>query len=209
MAINVEGYKLHVRSVAGVESCCYVENVDIAFDMGVCFSRVASKSNVFITHGHVDHINAFISHAGRRNLLRLKPARYFVPQHLVAPMQRMLDDMEIMQGDRIDAQIVPLQPLQEVRLSPQWVVKAFSTCHRVPSLGYVLYRKQNKLKPEYVGMDKDQMAEIRQSGVKITEIIMTPEIGYTGDTTVDVFQSENDFLQCKVLITEVRLAVSL
>jgi ribonuclease Z len=72
-------------------------------------------------------------------------------------------------------------------------------------LGYILYRKHAKLKEEYVGIDGKKIAQLRKDGVGILNEFRTPEIAYTGDTTIDVFlDSERmDFLRVKLLITEV------
>lgn len=212
--VDAEGHTFHIRAIAGVESCCYVDGIDIAFDMGCCFHKVASKSNVFITHGHVDHLSAFVTHAARRNLNKMAPARYYVPAHLVRPMQDIIDNVAVMQGDEIKACIVPVHPFEEIHLSSQWMVKAVPTVHRVPSLGYIVYRKLTRLKDEYVGVPGKEIAALRKAGQEVTTTAVSPEIAYTGDTTAQIFEhswhigdpeqkQENDFLKVKVLITEV------
>ena len=48
-------------------------------------------SNVsFYRHGHVDHIGGVASHVAKRGLFSMKPARYFVPQHLADPLQTVM-----------------------------------------------------------------------------------------------------------------------
>uniref|UniRef100_K3WGI9 Metallo-beta-lactamase domain-containing protein n=1 Tax=Globisporangium ultimum (strain ATCC 200006 / CBS 805.95 / DAOM BR144) TaxID=431595 RepID=K3WGI9_GLOUD len=213
MQVAAGGYAFHIRAVAGVESCCAIESVDVAFDMGCCFSRAARKSHVFITHGHVDHVGAFSTHAARRNLLGMAPANYYVPAHLVGSMQRIMENISAMQGDEIKANIVPIRAFEEIHISAQWMVKAVPTVHRVPSFGYIVYRKLSKLKDEYVGLPGKEIAALKRTGVDVTTTTTTPEIAYTGDTTAQIFESltfrggdveeqPNDFLHVKVLITE-------
>ncbi|GLD93925.1 hypothetical protein PINS_up002530 [Pythium insidiosum] len=205
--VDVGGYRLHAKSVAGVHSCCYVESVDVAFDIGCCFGRVESKSHVFITHGHVDHIAAFVQHAARRALQRMKPAKYYVLPHLIPHMEMVLKSFSAMQEDAIRATIVPIEPLTEIHVDTTWSVRAFPTCHRVPSVGFVLYRKTNKLREDLVGMDGKEIAALRRAGEVVSHTISTPEIAYTGDTTIEVFERAEaegfgDLLRVKVLITE-------
>ncbi|KAF1334870.1 hypothetical protein FI667_g1701, partial [Globisporangium splendens] len=220
MQVDAGGYAFHIRAVAGVESCCAVESVDVAFDMGCCFSRAVRKSHVFITHGHVDHIGAFSTHAAHRNLLGMAPANYYVPAHLVDHMQSIMENISAMQGDEIKANIVPIRAFEEIHISAQWLVKAVPTVHRVPSFGYIVYRKHNKLKEEYVGLPRDEIAALKRTGIDVTATTLSPEIAYTGDTTAQIFESltfrsgdmeeqPNDFLNVKVLITEVRQALLL
>jgi ribonuclease Z len=94
--VKVGGYVLHARALAGVNSCCYVESVDVAFDIGCCFGRVVNKSHVFITHGHIDHIAALAAHAGRRALQKNAPAKYYAPAHLVPHMQTIMESFSAM-----------------------------------------------------------------------------------------------------------------
>lgn len=209
--VEAEGYALQVRAIAGVESCCYVESVDVAFDMGCCVHQAANKTHVFITHGHADHVSAFATHAARRSLQRMKPAKYYVPAHLVVYMQSIMNSYSAMQEDEIQVEIVPVEPFEEVHISAQWMIKAFPTVHRVPSLGYILFRKQSKLKDEFIGLPGKEIAALKREGHEVTTAFMTPEIAYTGDTTSQIFESSSplesqlggDLLNVKMLITEV------
>lgn len=220
--IETQGYTLRIRSVAGVESSCSVDQVDVVFDMGCCESHAVSKAHVFLTHGHTDHIGAFVAHAARRSLQRMKPATYYAPAHLVPHLQRVLEGFEAMQGDTIPARFVAVHALDEFPISPQWVVRAVPTVHRVPSFAYVLFRKHTKLKSEFTGMPGSAIAAKRREGVEVTTTTFTPEIAYTGDTTVAIFAEQtgtavdesrqrlqDDLLSVKVLITEVLQCVKI
>ncbi|TYZ66950.1 hypothetical protein PybrP1_008790 [[Pythium] brassicae (nom. inval.)] len=213
--IETQGYALRIRAVAGVESSCCVEQVDVAFDMGCCEPHAVSKAHVFLTHGHADHVGAFVAHAARRSLQRMKPAAYYAPAHLVPHLQHVLEGFEAMHGDTIPAQFVAVHALDEFHISPQWAVRAVPTVHRVPSFAYVLFRKHTKLKCEFTGMSGSEIAAKRREGVEVTTTTFTPEIAYTGDTTVEIFaeqtgtavdealqRARDDMLSVKVLITE-------
>lgn len=103
---------------------------------------------------------------------------------------------------------MPVDAHEEIQINSKWSVIPFPTIHRIPSLGYLLYRKVNKLRPDLVGCDGKVIAVLRQRGEQVTRVVYTPEIAYTGDTTIEVFERAvgggyKDLLQVNVLITEV------
>uniref|UniRef100_A0AAV1SYY3 Metallo-beta-lactamase domain-containing protein n=1 Tax=Peronospora matthiolae TaxID=2874970 RepID=A0AAV1SYY3_9STRA len=208
--VEAGGYTLHVRSIAGIESCCYVDSIDVAFDLGCLIDRVVNKSHVFITHGHVDHIGALVAHAARRALQKQKPAKYFVPKHLVGHVTSILQSARAMQGDEaaFPAHLVSLEAFDEVVISPKLVVRAVPTTHRVPSLGYIVYEKKSVLKTEYKHLTRGEHAALKRSRTDVKKVEITPEIAYTGDTTIETFvraaedERMMDLLRVKVLITE-------
>ena len=103
----------------------------------------------------------------------------------------------------------------EFKISHDHIVKAYKTFHRVPSLGYVVYKRNKALKQEFVNLSFLEIAGISKQGIELNVISIDPEIAYTGDTTMQLFHAEgcsydgtkNDFLRAKVLITEVRLGI--
>ena len=55
---------------------------------------------------------------------------------------------------RMPANLIGLKPGDEVELSRELVVKAFATKHTIPSLGYLVWERRKKLKPEYQRPDR-------------------------------------------------------
>ncbi len=54
-------------------------------------------------------------------------------------------------------ELVGMRPGTEIELSREHVVTAFPTKHTVPSLGFVVWERRKKLKPEYQVLEGDQI----------------------------------------------------
>lgn len=50
--------------------------------------QALDADHVFISHSHIDHIGALLSHARARTLGN-KPARYYVPEEAVEPLMKV------------------------------------------------------------------------------------------------------------------------
>jgi ribonuclease Z len=79
---------------------------------------------------------------------------------------------------------------------------AVATTHTVPSVGYQVWLRRKKLKPEYQGLTGDEIRDIRLSGVEVSAEIRTPLICYMGDTSPAGLDNNPTVFESKILITE-------
>ena len=54
--------------------------------------------------------------------------------------------------------------------------------HRVPAVGYLICEARDKLKPEFFGVAGTEIAQLRRTGVEVTNRVELPLIAYLGDT---------------------------
>ncbi|KAK6191331.1 hypothetical protein SNE40_003050 [Patella caerulea] len=206
---DFEKYSVFARSISGLETSVVVKSDDLtfAFDMGYSTKESIKCKNVFISHGHMDHISAIPQHVGKRSLYGMSNARYYVPSHLVDDLKSVCDlysKISENPGALNEIEILPCGDHDTVNFTSKYTMKAFPTIHRVKSQGYILYHHKKSLKAEYQGLDGKTIGEIVKSGETIHDIITTPDVAFTGDTTFDIFKNVTnpDLLRVKILIAE-------
>ena len=175
---------------AGLGSCMRVKGLnnqeDMLFDCGVCEAETIAAGFVFISHGHVDHIGASISHA-RNKVMTSKAAVYYVPVDNVAALEEARIAFSKLDGRDIPMKIVPCQPGDCIEINDKLIVRVFPTVHRVPSQGYAVYRRtRSKQKlPEYSELKGQALGELKKQGIEPFQQVCLEslELVYTGDTT--------------------------
>ena len=63
----------------------------------------------------------------------------------------------------------PLRPGDEIELSREHVVTVSATKHTVPSLGFVVWERRRKLKPEYAHLAGHEIRDLRLAGTEVSE----------------------------------------
>ena len=87
-----------------------------------------------------------------------------------------------MDRGRLPCQLVPTRPGDEIELSRELVVTVSATKHTVPSLGFVVWQRRRKLRPEFLGLPGEQIRDLRMSGTEVTSEVRIPRLAYLGDS---------------------------
>ena len=82
------------------------------------------------------------------------------------------------------------------------MVKAFATRHTIPSLGFLVWERRKKLKPEYHDLTGEQIRDLRLSGVEVSAEIRMPKVAYLGDTSPQGLDAFPEIYQAQILILE-------
>jgi ribonuclease Z len=195
--LTIEGY-----SRAAVQSYWRVPELKLGFDLGGQPWDFMGTPTWAVTHAHLDHIAALPVYVARRRMMRMEPPNIYVPAEAVEDIRRLLLVMQRLDRGRMFCHLRGLEPGQEIDLSRDHVVTAFATTHTVPSLGYLVWERRNKLKDEYHGLPGEQIRDLRLSGVEVTREVRTPLLAYTGDTSPGGLDNYPPVFEAKVLITE-------
>ncbi len=195
--LTIEGY-----SRAAVQSYWRIPELKLGFDLGGSPWDFIGTPTIFITHAHLDHMAALPVYVARRRMMKMEPPTIYIPHEVVEPVDRMLKAWQKLDRGRMICNLIGVQPGQEIELSRDHVVTVFATTHTVPSVGYLVWQRRKKLKPEYQSLSGDQIRDLRLSGVEVSHELRTPLVCYTGDTSPGGLDSYPPVFDAKVLITE-------
>ncbi|CAI9294829.1 unnamed protein product [Lactuca saligna] len=201
---GLEGYTIEGLSIGGHETCVIVPELKCAFDIGRCPARAVAMNFLFITHAHLDHIGGLPMYVATRGLYSLTPPTVFVPPAIKDDVENLMELHRKMGMVELNLDLVALDVGETYELRNDLVVRPFKTHHVIPSQGYVVYSVRKKLKKQYEHLKGREIEKKKKSGVEITDIILSPEVAFTGDTTSDFLLDprSSDALRAKVLITE-------
>ena len=195
--LTVEGY-----SRAAVQSYWRVPELKLGFDLGGQPWGFMATSTWFISHAHLDHIAALPVYVARRRMMKMEPPTIYLPETAIEPIERLLRAVSRLDRGRLPCTLLPARPGDEIELSREHVVTVSSTCHTLPSVGYVVWDRRRKLKHEYQGLAGPQIRDLRLSGVDVTHEVRTPLVAYLGDSNPDGLDHCPAMYEAMILITE-------
>jgi ribonuclease Z len=195
--LTIEGY-----SRAAVQTYWRIPELKLGFDLGAQPWSFMGTGTWFVTHTHLDHIAALPVYVARRRMMKMEPPVIYMPEHAVETCDRILKLFTRLDRGRMPCELKPLKPGDEVELSRELVVTASPTRHTVPSLGFVLWERRRKLKPEYITLTGDQIRDLRMAGVDVTEERRIPKVAYLGDSAPEGLDACPAMYEAQILITE-------
>ena len=195
--MTVEGY-----SRAAVQTYWRVPELKLGFDLGAQPWSFMSTPNWFVSHTHLDHIAALPVYVARRRMMKMEPPTIYLPEDAVPAVEMLLRAVQKLDRGRLPAQLVGVTPGQEIELSRELVVKVFPTRHTITSVGFLVYERRKKLKPEYRHLSGDEIRDLRLTGVEVSAEIRIPKIAFMGDTAPGGLDALPDLYRAEVLILE-------
>ncbi|TVS10756.1 MAG: metal-dependent hydrolase [Planctomycetaceae bacterium] len=195
--LTIEGY-----SRAAVQTYWRIPELRLGFDLGAQPWDFMGTSTWFITHTHLDHVAALPVYVARRRMMKMDPPTIYVPEHAVELIQMLLRAVSRLDRGRLPCHLIPVAAGDEIELSKELVVTAHATRHTVPSLGYLVWERRKKLKPQYLDLAGDQIRDLRLSGVEITEERRHPLVGVLGDTEPRGLDDCPEMYLARILIAE-------
>jgi ribonuclease Z len=196
--ITIEGY-----SRAAVQTYWRVPEWKLGFDLGAHPWSFMGTPNWFVSHGHMDHVVGLPVYVSRRRMMKMEPPTIYMPGAMIEPVQRILRLFNRLDRGRMPCTLVPCEPGSEIELSREHVVTVSATKHSIPSLGFVVWERRRKLKPEYQGLTGAEIRDLRLSGTDVTHELRIPRLAYLGDSAPEGLDACPAMYEAEVLIMEV------
>jgi ribonuclease Z len=195
--LTIEGY-----SRAAVQTYWRIPELKLGFDLGAQPWDFMGTSTWFVSHTHLDHIAALPVYVARRRMMKMDPPTIYLPEPAVEPMRKLLHLVSRLDRGRLPCQLIGVHSGLEIKLSRELLVTTHRTTHSVPSLGFIVWERRQKLKPEYQQLSGPQIRDLRLSGYEVTEERRIAKLAYLGDSTAAGLDENPEMYQAEVLITE-------
>ncbi len=195
--LTIEGY-----SRAAVQTYWRIPELKLGFDFGGQPWSFMGTPTWFVSHTHIDHLAALPAYVGRRRMMKMEPPTIYLPAPTVELVERVLRLFSRLDRGRLPCELVPTSAGDEIELSREHVVTVSETVHTVPSLGYVVWQRRRKLKPEFQGLHGDEIRDLRLGGTEVTSEIRTPRLAYLGDSSPGGLDGCEAMYEAEVLIME-------
>jgi ribonuclease Z len=196
-SITIEGY-----SRAAVQTYWRIPEFKIGFDLGAQPWAFMGTPTWLVSHTHIDHLMALPIYVARRRMMRMEPPTIYLPDMAIEPVERILRQVSRLDRGRLPCTLLPARPGDEIQLSRELVITVSATRHTVPSLGFVVWERRRKLKPEYVDLPGTAIRDLRLGGTEVTREIRLPRLAYLGDSSPEGLDACPAMYEAEVLILE-------
>jgi ribonuclease Z len=195
--LTIEGY-----SRAAVQTYWRIPELKLGFDMGGSPWAFMATQFFFVTHAHLDHLAAAPVYVARRRMMKMEPPTIYLPEESVDLVRKMLLAWQRLDRGRMNCELVGMKHGDEVQLSREHVVTAFSTRHTIPSVGYIVWDRRRKLRPDLAGLSEPEIRDRRLAGEEVTHEVRVPLVCYVGDSAPAGLDADPAVYMAQVLITE-------
>ncbi|MCC9606817.1 MBL fold metallo-hydrolase [Blastopirellula sp. JC732] len=195
--LTIEGF-----SRAAVQTYWRVPEMKLLLDLGLQPWDFMGTPTAFVTHTHLDHVAALPVYVSRRRMMKMDPPTIYLPESAISGVQQMLNSFQRLDRGRMPCELIGVNPGDEIELSRELIVTPVATKHTVTSVGYIIWQRRRKLKPEYQDLPGDKIRDIRLSGVEVTDEYRVPKLAYLGDSRPEALDACPAFYEAETLILE-------
>ena len=160
-------------SLAGITTSIYCRNAGVLFDVGQGLPFQMGARHVLITHAHMDHAAGIPYLLSQKNIYGQKETNLLVPEAFAGPLEEILGLWRKVDGHEYGYKLVAARPGELYELDKLHCVRPFATPHRVPSQGYILYRKKTRLRADLRDRGLEEFGTLVQHGADQESAVRT------------------------------------
>lgn len=200
--IKCENFTVEGFSRAPVMTFWRIPEYKLGFDLGWQPWEFMGVPRWFLSHTHMDHVLALPAYVARRRMMQMEPPTIYVPKQKAADVRQFLGAFCRLEQSVLPCEIIGVEPGDELDLSRELVVTVHKTYHTVPSVGYIIWERRKKLRPEYLELSGVEIRDLNLSGVEVSYEVRFPRVAFLGDSSPRGLDENPDMYRADVLIAE-------
>jgi ribonuclease Z len=102
----------------------------------------------------------------------------------------------------LPCELIGVNPGEEYEISREHVVSVLRTDHSIPSVGYLVWERRKRLKPEYQSLTETEIRKLAITGHEVSAEIRFPRVAYLGDSTPYGLDDNPIMYEADILIME-------
>lgn len=190
------------ESRAGAATWFRVDPPGIALDAGRGAPPLAGCATLLLTHGHLDHALGVPYLLSERTVHGSELTRIACPAATAPALESFLGAAAALESSRYDVEVIGCAPGERIELGRDVSAEGFAVDHPVPALGWHLWRRRSRLRPDLAGTSGEELAARRRRGEAVDEEYEELLLSYCGDTGPAVLESEPRLFEARVLLIE-------
>ena len=195
--ITIEGF-----SRAAMQTYWRIPEWKLGFDLGGQPWSFMGTPQWFVSHTHMDHILALPAYVARRRMMKMEPPKIFLPFQAVPRVRQLLDVFMRLDHGHLPCELIGVKPGEEYEISRELVVSVLRTDHSIPSVGYLVWERRKRLKPEYQSLSEMEIRKLAIAGHQVSAEIRFPRVAYLGDSTPKGLDDNPEMYEADILIME-------
>jgi len=195
--LTIEGF-----SRAAMQTYWRIPELKLGFDLGGQPWSFMGTPQWFVSHTHMDHLLALPAYVARRRMMKMEPPKIYLPDRAVGRVRQLLEVFKYLDHGSLPCELIGVRPGEEYELSREHVVSVLRTDHSIPSVGYLVWERRKRLKPEYQSLSEMEIRQLAISGHQVSAEVRSPRVAYLGDSTPRGLDDNPIMCEADILIME-------
>ena len=200
--LTYDGLTIEGFSRAAMQTYWRIPELKLGFDLGGQPWAFMGTPQWFVSHTHMDHLLALPAYVARRRMMKMEPPKIYLPAQSIGRVRQLLDVFMHLDHGHLPCQLIGVKPGEEYELSREYVMSVLRTDHSIPSVGYLVWERRKRLKPEYQSLSEWEIRQLAITGHQVSAEIRFPRIAYLGDSTPKGLDDNPIMYEADILIME-------